>query len=73
MRTIEADFSSIITMAGPVKFYQRPCPHGTKGMFNKVAYVGSSDCQMCPNFGDKKQHLIEGTDLVTEVVDCNYE
>lgn len=30
MAKIKADFSSIITMAGPVKFYQRPCPYGKK-------------------------------------------
>lgn len=59
-------------MAGPVKFYQRPCPYGKKGISGKVAMVGSSDCQMCPDFVEKKQFLIEETDLVGENVECNH-
>lgn len=55
MAKIDASYSTIITMAGPVKFYKNQCPHGMKGMFSKVAMVGSSDCQMCPHFGGKNQ------------------
>ena len=73
MATIKADFSVIITMAGPVKFYKKQCPHGTKGMSGKIAMVGSSDCQMCHNFGGKNQYLIEGTDLIGENVECKHE
>ena len=73
MAKIKADFSVIITMAGPVKFYKNKCPHGSKGMFNEVALVGSSDCQMCPNFGGKNQYIIEGTDLIGENVECKHE
>ena len=73
MAKIKADFSSIITMVGPVKFYQRPCPYGKKGISGKVAMVGSSDCQMCPDFDSKHQHIIKGTELVGENVNCKHE
>ena len=73
MAKIKADFSVIITMAGPVKFYKNPCPHGLQAFYGGVKKVGSTECQLFPNFGDKKQHFIEGTDLVTEIVDCNHE
>lgn len=73
MAKIKADYAVLITMAGPVKFYKNQCPHGVKGMNRNVCLVGSSDCQMCPDFVEKKQFLIEGTDLVGENVECNHE
>ena len=42
------------TMAGMVEFHFTPCPYGMNGFMNsgKIAMVGSSDCQMCPYFGE---------------------
>ncbi len=73
MAKIKADFFSIITMAGPVKFYKNHCPHGLKAFYGGITKVGSTECQLCPHFGGKNQYLIEGTELVGEEVECNHE
>ena len=70
---LKADFSVIITMAGPVKFYTNLCPHGLQAFYGGIKKVGSTECQMCQHFVGKNQHLIEGTDLITEIVECNHE
>ena len=49
---IEAKFEIIRGMAGEVKYYNRPCPHGERPMFGGgKMMVGSISCQMCKHYG----------------------
>ena len=73
MAKIDASYSTIITMAGPVKFYKNQCPHGLKSFYGGITKVGSTECQLCPHFGVKNQFLIDGTDVIGENVECNHE
>lgn len=71
MKTIKADYTVIVTMAGPVKFYKNECPYSIKGIGGRKSYVGSTDCQMCSFFGGKQQSL-NGT-IVEEEINCKHE
>lgn len=73
MEKISANYSAIITMAGPVKFYNNPCPHGRQAFYGGITKVGSTECQLCPHFGGINQHLVEGSDIVYEEVECKHE
>ena len=70
MAKIEAKFEILPSMAGEVKYYQRPCPHGQKS-FNGVAMVGSTWCQMCQNYGGSEE-LRDTDDNLVELIDCKH-
>ena len=71
--TIKADYTTIITMAGPVKFYQNTCPYGKKAFYGGVAKVGSTNCQLCESFVEKREKLTEDPDKVEEFIICRKE
>ena len=73
MESLKAEYTTIITMAGPVKFYQNTCPHGKQAFYGGVAKVGSTNCQLCESFVEKKETIAEGTDKVEEFVICRKE
>lgn len=66
--TIQIESEIIRGMAGEVRYYTKPCPHGEKGIGNAIAMVGSSQCQMCQHYGGVEKV----SDLVENVV-CNHK
>lgn len=71
MAKVEAKFEVLPSMAGEVKYYQRPCPYGQKAMGSGgVAMVGSISCQMCPNYV-LSEGVRDTDDNLVEIVECN--
>jgi len=68
---IKAEYSVIVTMAGPVKFYGTRCPYNIVGIGGRQAMVGSTECQMCSFFGGKNQQVIN--DIINEEIICEHE
>lgn len=72
MAKVEAKFEILPSMAGEVKYYQRPCPYGQKSLGGEVAMVGSTWCQMCPNYVIS-EGVRDTDDNLVEIVECKKE
>ena len=70
---IEAKFEIIRGMAGNVKYYNRPCPHGEKPIQGVVAFVGSTACKLCKYYEASDEVKTETKDVFAECVTCNHD
>ena len=68
---LKAEYSVILTMAGPVKFYGVRCPYNIIGIMGRKAMVGSTECQMCSYFGGKHQEVVDN--IIKEEITCKHD
>ena len=64
MKRIAVVRKVICGMAGPVTYFTKPCPYAERSVFGGVATVGSTACQMCPNFVGQ---------LGSDEIECKHE